>query len=229
MPPPPRTPQGAGALAVVAYCDPSDVYDHVPRGSIPRNGMLVYSVDTSSDTIELGGHGLDDADPITFRAEAGGSLPSPLAEGTTYYAIVSSDYRFQVAATAGGAALDLTTAGESVVMIPPDPVPAACEWGKSIIDDQMPAHAVPLTAPYPPIIVETNAELAAWKLAGKTGAATTTLVDLIKEVRARLARWAAGAVIRGTNAPTSTSQAASAASAALARTPNAWNRYGGIC
>ena len=216
-------------MAVVAYCESSDVYDHIPRGSIPRNGMLVYSVDTTSDAIELGGHGFEDDDPVTFRYEAGGSLPSPLAEGTTYYAIVASDYRFQVAASAGGAAIDLTTEGESVVVIPPDPVPAACEWASRIIDDQLPAHAIPLESPYPEIVVQTAAELAAWKLAQKTGAATTTLTEMTKEVRARLARWAAGAPIRGTNAPTSTSQAASAASAALARPRTSWTRYGGIC
>lgn len=222
----PRTPFGAGALAVLAYCDPSDVYEYgIPRGSVPRNGRLAYAVDTTNDTIELGGHGFAAGDEVTFRAEAGGSLPSPLVEGTTYYVLAVSDYLFQVSATSGGSAIDLTTEGESVVVIPPDPVPGACEWGARVIDDQMPAHAVPLTSPYPEIVVVTNAELAGWKLASKTGSATTTLTDMVKETRARLARWAAGAPIRGTNAPTSTSQAASAA---VPRTTGSWNRYWGI-
>jgi hypothetical protein len=213
-------------LAVLAYCDPSDVYDYgLPRGSVPRNGRLAYAVDTSADTIELDGHGFADGDVITFRAEAGGALPTPLAAGTPYYVIVVNDYLFQISATEGGAAVNLSTAGESVVVIPPDPVPAACDWGARIIDDQMPAHAVPLTAPYPEIVVMTNAELAAWKLLAKAGAATISLSEMTKEVRARLARWAAGVPIRGTNEPTATSQAASAA---VPRTTGSWSRYGGI-
>jgi hypothetical protein len=213
-------------VVVVAYCTPADVYDFgLPRGSVPRNGRLVYAVDTSADTIELGGHGFEGGDVVTLRTEAGGSMPSPLAAGTPYYVLVVSDALFQLAASAGGAAINLTSEGESVVVIPPDPLPAACEWGARVIDDQLPAGAVPLTAPYPEIVRMTNAELAAWKLMSVRGAATTTLTEMTKEVRARLARWAAGQPIRGTHAPTPTSLAAAAS---VPRATSSWARYGGI-
>ena len=43
--------------------------------------------------VTLDEHAFATNDPLTFRAQAGGSLPAPLVEGTTYYAIEVDDAR----------------------------------------------------------------------------------------------------------------------------------------
>jgi hypothetical protein len=209
---------------VVALCSPSDLYVHVPRSSVPRNALLVASVSTSANTLELDGHGFATGDEVSFRAEAEGALPAPLVEGTVYYAIDVNEYTFQVAATAGGSAIDLTTTGSTVLVIPPDPVPGAIAWAEAIVLDSLPAAVLPLTEPYPPVLVTTCAELAAWKLVGAVGGVTLPLAEVLVGVQKRLDHWASGAVIRGVGAPLPASAAAS--SRALGAQGRA--RFGGI-
>ncbi|OFV81996.1 MAG: hypothetical protein A2Y78_00230 [Acidobacteria bacterium RBG_13_68_16] len=210
----------------MAYAVTADLYDHgVPRGSVPRTARLVASVDTATNRLELDGHGFAGGDAVTFRAEGGGSLPGGLTAGVTYYALPVDEAYFQVAATSGGSAIDLTTAGSRILVIPPSPIPAALDWASALIDDMLPAHVVPLTAPYPPIVVMTCAELAAWKVLAQTGAATASLDDVTKAAQERLVLWSKGAPIRGTNAPAAASLATSAAAP---RTGSAWSSYGGI-
>ncbi|MEE4381056.1 MAG: hypothetical protein V2J02_03590, partial [Pseudomonadales bacterium] len=70
--------------------------------------QTIGSVDAGTDTITLNGHGLqDDARVVFFGAD----LPAPLVEGTTYFVINATANTFQVSATQGGAAIDLTDAG----------------------------------------------------------------------------------------------------------------------
>lgn len=127
------------------YCDPSDLYAHgVPRGAFPNPGRDVESVDATANTLTLGEHGYALNDPVSFRAEAGGSLPAPLAAGTTYYAIPDTGDTFSVAATEDGSAVNLTSAGERFVVIDPLPIGAAITWASQIIDDMLPAHVVPI-------------------------------------------------------------------------------------
>lgn len=217
----------------MAYCEDADLWDFgVPRGSIPNPARLAADppASASTDAIELDGHGFELDDPVTFRAEAGGSLPSPLVAGTQYYAIPVGESYFKVAASAGGAVIDLTTAGSGVVVIAPLPTEKAREFATALIDDMIPSHAVPLTAPYPPIVVMTCAELAAAKLAARQGAASVSLSGVADAARKRLERWAQGIPIRGTNtsAQTPTNLARSAtALAAPALDVRGWNRWGG--
>jgi len=199
----------------VAYCEDADLWDFgVPRGSIPNPGRLAADppASASTDAIELDGHGFELDDPVTFRAEGGGSLPSPLVAGTTYYAIPAGESYFKVSATAGGAAIDLTTAGSGVVVNAPLPTEKAREFASALIDNMLPSHAVPLTAPYPPIIVMTCAELAAAKLAARSGAASVSLSATADAARKRLEGWAKGVPLRGTNTsaqtPTNLAQSA---------------------
>jgi hypothetical protein len=186
----------------------------VPRGGIPNAGRLAPEppASVSSNAIELDGHGFASGDPVSFRAEGGGSLPLPLVEGTTYYAIPVGQNHFQVAASAGGAAIDLTTAGEGVVVLEPLPTEAAREYATALIYDMLPAHAVPLAEPYPPIVVMTCAELAAAKLAARSGSASVSLAATADAARKRLERWAQGVPLRGTGSaeqtPTNLAQSA---------------------
>lgn len=216
---------------MASYCEESELYDFgLPRGGIPNPGRLAAEPPASASTnaVELDGHGFTLDDLVSFRAESGGALPSPLAAGTTYYAIPAGESYFRVSATAGGAAIDLTTAGSGVVVLCPLPIAAAIEYASALIEDMLPAHAVPLTAPYPRIISMTCAELAATKLAARAGAGSVSLTATADAARARLARWALGVPLRGANADAqpSTTLAQSATKPPL--DARGWARWGGI-
>jgi len=151
----------------------------------------------------LDGHGIANDAPITFRAEADGSLPSPLVAATTYYAIRLTDSTFQVASTEGGSAIDLTTAGSATLVVKAIPWTRAITWASAIVDDSLTGHPVALESPYPQIVVEVTAELAAQWLRQWAGVESEQLAERITWAQARLTRWMRGTPIRGTNAPTS--------------------------
>ncbi len=73
-------------------------------GATPRNYVAV----ASTDTIYSSAHGYSDTQKIVFYQ---GTPPTGLTEGTTYFVRDSTADSFKVAATAGGAAIDLTGAG----------------------------------------------------------------------------------------------------------------------
>jgi hypothetical protein len=209
------------------YCDPADLYDYgVPRGALPNPGRVASSVSTSSNAFTLDVHGFAQDDPVSFRAEAGGSLPSPLEAGTTYYAIPLTDSTFSVATSEGGSAVDLTTAGSRVVVIAPLPIDKAIRWASRVIDDSLPAHVLPLTEPIHELVKMTCAELAAGKLAARSGSASKSLADIVEAAEKRLARWAKGIPLRGENAPNPANKAQSAT--VPYSDPRGWNRYGGL-
>jgi hypothetical protein len=210
-----------------SYCAASDLYSFgLPRGALANPARPVASVSAGGNTITLDLHGFALNDQVSFRAEASGTLPAPLVASTTYYAIPVSDSVFSVAAAADGAAIDLTTAGTRVVVISPLPVAEAIAWASRVIDDMLPAHLVPLEDPIAEIVTMTCAELAASKLLARQGSASVSLTSIADAARKRLERWAAGAPIRGENAPEPASLAASA-SASVPDT-RGWNRFGGI-
>lgn len=72
-------------------------------GATPKNFMSV----ASSDVVYCAGHGYSDTQKVVFYQ---GTPPSPLVEGTTYFVRDAATDSFKVAATSGGAAIDLTTA-----------------------------------------------------------------------------------------------------------------------
>ena len=80
------------------------------RGMIPNGstGDKTFQVDLANNTIFCEGHGWSADQKIVFH---GGTAPTGLTAGTTYFLKVATagdpDY-FNVAATAGGAAIDIT-------------------------------------------------------------------------------------------------------------------------
>ena len=211
----------------MGYCEPADLHAFgLPRGVIPSPGRLAGSVSVATNSVELDGHGYDTGDQVQFRAEAGGSLPVPIVEGTTYYAVDIDDAHFQVAPSLGGAVIDLTTAGSRVIVISRLPREAAIEWASRVVDDMIPAAVVPLSAPYPPLVRMTTAELAVWKLGVFSGNNPKSLTEMIDFAQKRLARWAKGVPVRGVNAPAPANLSASAA--AFVTDSRGWSRYGGI-
>lgn len=207
------------------YCTEVDLYRYgLPRGSVPNPGRLIDSVSASADTLSLDVHGLETDREVTLRPDAGGTMPAPLVAGTTYYAIRVSESVFKLAATAGGAAIDITSAGSNVLLGVDLDFASACDWSSRLLDDMMPGHVVPLTEPYPEIVVMTSAQLAIHVITSGRGR-SDTLDALIDMAQKRIERWARGVPIRGANAPTAAGMATSARATRTDR--RGWTRYGG--
>ena len=109
----------------MGYCERSDVFRWFPRGGVSNPARFVSAVSAASETLTVDGHGLQLNDEVTFRAESGGTLPSPLVAGTTYYAIPVTDSTFQVSATSGGAAVNTVSNGSGAAPLSWNPQPAA--------------------------------------------------------------------------------------------------------
>jgi hypothetical protein len=217
---------------MASYCTVADLYAYgLPRGALANPARLVQQADPASDTLSLDQHGFALNDPLTLRAEGGGSLPAPLVAGVTVYAkpVPNSEALFQVAAAPDGPAINLTTAGSRILVTIKISREAAIVYGSALIDDMLPAHLVPLTAPYSPIVVITCAELANWKLLGSTGGSSKTFSEMIDAAKKRLDRWAKDAVpIRGENAPTISAAVPVAAAVGSASDSRGWNKFGGL-
>ena len=185
------------------YCTTSDLYTFgLPRGGLPNPARLVDDVDVASNTFALDEHGFVDGDEVTFRADSiDGAVPAGLTENVTYYALRVNDNVFRVSATSGGAAVDLTTAGNRVLVASPIPYRGAIQWASEIVNDMLPAHLVPLTAPIPELVRMTTAELAVGKLMARQGATPVSLSATVRDAQDRLKRWAKGVPLRGPDAP----------------------------
>lgn len=72
--------------------------------------FAVVSIDPGTDTFTRISHGLADTWKITF-SNAGGRLPSGLLSSVEYFVITATANTWQVSATSGGAAVDLTDVG----------------------------------------------------------------------------------------------------------------------
>jgi len=81
-----------------------------PNGGNPKE----FQVDATADTISCPAHGYSDTQTIVFY---GDTCPNPLVEGTVYYVRDATTDTFKVAASSGGAAIDLTTAGGSACLV----------------------------------------------------------------------------------------------------------------
>lgn len=150
---------------MVAYADPSDLYDHgLPTGlSFPSR--LVESADPTGDTLELNGHSLALDKAIEFTTDDGGVLPAPLGVGTVYYAkpVDGSDSRLQIAATTGGAAINLTTAGTfpfRLVRSLDGVIEGAIAHWSSVVGRKLIGHVLPMGATVPSEVRSSVAKLA---------------------------------------------------------------------
>ena len=193
---------------MTAYATRQDLYRYAPvRGSLTSSSRIVSSSSATTDTLELEGHGLETDDTLQLRAVEGGTLSAPRVATTTYYAIKVDDSRFKVAATAGGAAIDLTTAGVSMVLVVALPVDEVLEFYSRFVDGLLPAHAVPLASPYPVTIVALVAELAAKRLQLIAGTSSESMKEIEIGAQAQLQRYAAGIPLRDSRVTTSTNKA----------------------
>lgn len=68
-----------------------------------------FTADDTTDTITSAGHGLSDDRAVRLFTD--GVLPGGLSVGTTYYVINATADTFQLSATLGGSAIDITDTG----------------------------------------------------------------------------------------------------------------------
>lgn len=187
------------------YTTRASVLRRLPMGSLPSPSSLVASSVAGTDIITLDGHGFETDDALQLRAVDGGTLSAPLVEGTTYYAIRLTDSTFKVAATSGGAALDLTTSGVSMVVSRPLDfdywIGVYSRWA----DSSLPGHIVPMgqDAAVPELVECIVADLVAKRMFNVGGQASETLKDMEIAAMAQLARFAKGIPVRDTNATAS--------------------------
>lgn len=211
----------------MAYATYADVVPFLPAGGLP-NPARSATGNASGDYIECEGHGLADSATIVFRAEVGGALPTGLTAGTTYYvkAVTGSTSRFQVSATAGGAAINLTTDGSNFVFVSPLPWSTWLDWGARQVDSFLPAHVVPLVAPYPEIAVTANAELAAVRGLMSTAGSDIDLGAKLDQIATRLQRWAKSLPVRGATKSTQSPVNLAVTASAGATDPRGWATRG---
>ena len=196
----------------MGYCIPSDLYSYgLPPGGLSLPARLVQDIagSTATTILTLDGHGLGLNDPIQFRAESGGVLPTGLSSGVVYYAKPVSSSAFSVAASVDGAAKSLTPPVTNVLLVIDPPVQKWIDWAASIIDNFLPAHLVPLSrdayGDYPAIVIAANADLAVARGLQWSGTGSVNLQDKLKATQQLLDRWAKGVPLRGQGASAQTS------------------------
>lgn len=211
-----------------SYCTISDVYRWIPRGSVQNAARLIGGINTTSETLELDGHGFEADDALTFRAEAGGTLPTGITEGTTYYAIPVTDSTFKVATTPGGSAVNLGGSPVNVVVICQAPWSTWIEEASNEIECTLPAHVVPLSEPYPAVVVAYAAGLVAEKALAWAGVQSTGLQQRMVNTRNELREWRSkGLPVRGTAGAAQMSANLAVTSSYSGADPRGWVGRGG--
>ena len=107
------------------------IFDAVSAGNLlfiiflDGGAPLVFTMiaaDLATDALSHGGHGLVDDQQVRIEQIAGmPTLPAGLAEDTTYHVVSAATDKIDLAATMGGASIDITAIGEVLVM-PLNPV-----------------------------------------------------------------------------------------------------------
>lgn len=179
-------------------CTRADVTAELPIGGIITPGGVIASANATSDTLEYDGHGFETDTPVTVRVvdATDATLPSPLVDGTTYYAIRISNSRFKLSLTAGGAAIDLTTDGREIVVTREPDFDRAIAFYSSWAYGLLPAHAVPLEEPIDPLVVGVVARCAAAHVMNINGQHSELVEKAEIAGRAILERYAKGLPLR---------------------------------
>jgi hypothetical protein len=103
------------------FATPRDFYDFLKAEAITNSARAVVSVDPATNRFLLPGHGMQAGDVGRFElggaSHGGGSpaLPAPLSAFELYHVLPAGGDLFAVSATAGGSAIDVTTAGTGLL------------------------------------------------------------------------------------------------------------------
>ena len=76
-----------------------------------QRSLFSFTANASTDVITATGHDYINTLPVQVSVSGGGTLPAPLVAGTTYYVRDVAANTFKLAATSGGAAINITDAG----------------------------------------------------------------------------------------------------------------------
>lgn len=204
------------------YCTKADLFEAGLSSSLPNPARKIALVDVTTNRLTLDAHGLYDGIQLSFRGEAGATLPEPLVRGTQYTATDVDDNSFALAG------VDITTAGVGgLMMITPIPYTWAIRWASGLIDEMLSGNVVPLTAPYPQQVVIATADLATWKLNARFGSNSRSLTDVYTQNQKLLEKWEKGAAVKGPDAPKKSQYAQHATATATLSDGRGWRRFGG--
>jgi len=203
------------------YCSRGDVNELVSAGEIEGSSRIAASATAATDTITLNGHGLETDSQVMVRAAEGGTLPSPLTEDTVYYAIRISNAKFKLAATEGGAAINLTTdgSGELVVIREPPYDVVIEEWSRWA--DSFLPHQAPLEPPIHPLVRRLVAKLSAYELFRLDGKRSESFESVKLDAVKSFERLGNGVPLRGAAATASSNLAVTSSSSATSD-PRGW-------
>lgn len=91
----------ASTIAWASVWEGSSLRFISPLGGSPKE----FTADLSANTVKVPAHGYVNTDKIVFYST---TPPAPLVAGTIYYVVSATTDDFQVAATSGGSAINLT-------------------------------------------------------------------------------------------------------------------------
>jgi hypothetical protein len=107
------------------------------------------------------------------------------------------------------------------------PLPIA-NWilsASALVDQMLVGHAVPLSAPYPDLVIQVTATLAAGYGLAYVGHASANIESKLQWAQQMLRHWSPGAPLRGSNVPASMNCAHRGTS--TGSDPRGWVRSGG--
>lgn len=207
----------------MAYAAAADVY----RLALPPGALQARRLDVSAavgNRLRSSSHGLETDDVVTLALAGGSFLPAPLTVGTRYYVRRIDEHTVELALTAGGAELVLTSSVSGKFALVPSldaAIEAHCETWSRWIDGKLVGHLVPLEEPYPAWVTYAAAVRAACSMLRSQGVGESaqrifdTEAELLKDIPA---------LVRGTPlrdaAATGPANAAVASQYGLFTTPN---------
>jgi hypothetical protein len=105
-----------GAVTAITVTNVGSAYTSAPTVTIakPRRVIPTSAITTATDTIAYTGHLLVAGDSVVYQ-NGGGASATGLTSGTTYYVIATglTANAFQVSATSGGTAVDISGTGNN--------------------------------------------------------------------------------------------------------------------
>lgn len=112
----------AQATADWGFIEAIGIHDALTGGNmlakVPLAGAFVnFTADATLDQLTSNGHGFVANQRVRVEALPGVSLPTPLAAGVTYYVVSPATNTLKLAATSGGAAIDITAPGGGVIAL----------------------------------------------------------------------------------------------------------------
>ena len=211
-------------MTAALYCAARDLYANgLPRGSIPNPARLIEFAD--SVFVFLTDHGFETGDLVRFRKDDDSAVLPPEIAIVDCFVKKLDDRAFGVSLTLGGDYVLFSVVPERILVWAPLDIDGAIRRASRAIDEMIPAHAVPLSEPFPEIVTITAAELAIGYL--MNGSASKSLADIVDGAQKRLRVWAAGVPIRGTdNTAERTNLAVKATAPVIDRV--GWSKFGGI-